>query len=703
MTHRCPAQGGDYVCPMRACRALVFFMIALLSGGAPGALRAQECTDRGPLGLVLSGGGAKGLAHIGVLRVLDSLGVRPDFVVGTSMGSIVGAMYASGYTASQIATLADSLGLAELFTNADQRTPRALGDRRPLVVWEQGTGGFRVAQSIAREAGVNAALNRALLRGNLFARGSFDSLPIPFRAVATDLRTRAAVVLESGDLARAVRASMAIPLVFDPVRIEGRQLVDGGLAANVPIGVARAQGAARLIVSDVSWRPPDSVQGENPLVVADLLVSYLFTQPLDSLGAGDLLIRPAVDSYQPLDFGELHQREIRHAGYEAARAALEGRTLCGAPPQEPRQSPLYHVTEIGLSGGRPGDETMIRRQLRLREGDDLEVGALRDYLTRLAQLDEFREVWLRPTGPADALRLDVLVRTSAPRVGVAGVAYDNDLGGQMWVGGVDRGATIPRVETSGTLVLGELRQELALNFRTAGVGRLLQRPLLGGMIAREEVRVFNKKGGSLPSTKVRELSGIVGAERRFGREWLVEVGGMVHTWHAEGGAPEGTAWGGVLQVSSGPRYRPSGIWAQGMLLDRYRRVEVEARRVFPLDGLRFTPTVRYGWGRDLPVQRTFPLGGVDGFPGLNVGERRGDREVSVELLFERPLFGPLSARVTAVSGQVATGGPAVPRGRWQTGGRVGVGAATPIGQIRVEYGITRDSRNGMFVRLGEWF
>ncbi|MBK7786825.1 MAG: patatin-like phospholipase family protein [Gemmatimonadetes bacterium] len=121
--------------------------------------------------------------------MLDSLGVRPDFVVGTSMGSIVGAMYASGYSAAQIASLADSLGLAELFTNADQRTPRALGDRRPLVVWEQGTGGFRVAQSIARETGVNAALNRALLRGNLFARGSFDSLPIPFRAVATDLRT----------------------------------------------------------------------------------------------------------------------------------------------------------------------------------------------------------------------------------------------------------------------------------------------------------------------------------------------------------------------------------------------------------------------------------------------------------------------------------------------------------------------------------
>ncbi len=149
---------------------------------------------------------------------------------------------------------------------------------------------------------MNAALNRALLRGNLLARGDFDSLPIPFRAVATELRTRAPVVLSHGDLARAVRASMSIPLVFDPVRIEGAQLVDGGLAANLPIAVARAEGATRLIVSDVSWRPPDSVQGENPLAVADLLIAYLFSQPLDSLGARDYLIRPAVDSFETLDF-----------------------------------------------------------------------------------------------------------------------------------------------------------------------------------------------------------------------------------------------------------------------------------------------------------------------------------------------------------------------------------------------------------------
>ena len=251
------------------------FLLVLAFGSWTRSLAAQACDSPRPLALVLSGGGAKGLAHIGVLRVLDSLGIRPDLIVGTSMGSIVGAMFASGYSPNQIEEQARSLGLAQLFSRDGLRTPRSLGERRPLVVWQPGAGGFRTADASARQQAVGAALNRVLLSGNLAARGDFDSLPIPFRAIATDLRNREQVVLSGGDLARAVRASMAVPLVFDPERIDGRELIDGGIAANVPVAAARRAGAARVIVSDVGWRPPDSVRADNPLVVADLLVSYL--------------------------------------------------------------------------------------------------------------------------------------------------------------------------------------------------------------------------------------------------------------------------------------------------------------------------------------------------------------------------------------------------------------------------------------------
>src|SRR5215210_7035575 len=191
-------------------------------------VHAQACRPA-PTALVLSGGGAKGLAHIGVLRVLDSLGIRPDLVVGTSMGAMVGGMYASGYTAREIDSLARALPIGGLFRTYQPRAPRSLGLLQPLIVLEQGTGRFILQTASIREPEVNALVNAAMLRGNLLARGDFDALPIPFRAVATDLADRVPVVLGSGDLAQAVRASVAIPLIFAPESLEGRLLSDGGL------------------------------------------------------------------------------------------------------------------------------------------------------------------------------------------------------------------------------------------------------------------------------------------------------------------------------------------------------------------------------------------------------------------------------------------------------------------------------------------
>ncbi|MFL5490671.1 MAG: patatin-like phospholipase family protein [Gemmatimonadales bacterium] len=205
--------------------ALIFLCaLCVLAGPA----HAQSCPSL-PTALVLSGGGAKGLAHIGVLRILDSLGIRPDLVVGSSMGAIIGGMYASGYTGREIDSLARSLPISDLFRTYQPRGPRSWGPVQPLLLWEQGDRGFNLQSASVAENEVNALVNGAMLRGNLLARGNFDSLPIPFRAVATDLRNRSVVVLSSGDLARAVRASFAIPLIFTPESLDGRILTDGGV------------------------------------------------------------------------------------------------------------------------------------------------------------------------------------------------------------------------------------------------------------------------------------------------------------------------------------------------------------------------------------------------------------------------------------------------------------------------------------------
>jgi NTE family protein len=692
---------------MRATRALLLtsirFFILLFTVAVPATSLPAQSSCEGPLALVLSGGGAKGLAHLGVLAVLDSLGIRPDLVVGASMGSIVGAMYSSGYSPSQIAEQATDLRLADLFSRR-LHTPQSLGQRRPLVVWEPGAGGVRTGESGAREAGVNAALDRVLLRGNLQARGNFDSLDIPFRAVATDIRTRAVVVLAGGDLAQAVRASMAIPLVFDPERIEGRDLVDGGLAANVPVATARRAGATRVIVSDVSWRPPDSVRATNPLAVADLLVAYLFTQPMDSLGPDDRLIRPAIDSFAALDFTPEHIAAIIDRGYQAARSAFAAHPpacVDSGRTRSPSGRGELRLSKVLVEGVGPGEQLLIKRQLGLTPGA-LDPSLLRERFRVVGENADYRAIWLRPTGPPDSLTLTLLARPAPVRLAAAGLAYDNDLGGQMWVGGVDRGTVLPGLESSIILSLAELRQEVAIGFRREVLGPFIRRPFLSGYIARESVRRFTPGGDLIQPKRTREARGQLGLERRFGLEWRLSAGGLAHAWDAPG-STRTNGLGGFLTLSSGPRYRPSGFWGEVDLTQAYSRVEAEARKALPIAGFRLTPALRFGYGRHLPLMSTFMLGGNDGFPGVNIGEFRGDRELYASVTVAHTLLGPVEARFTAASGQTAYGGPTLPEGRWQAGGRVGLAAETPIGPIRVEYGVARGERNGFFVRLGDWF
>ena len=197
---------------------------------------------------------------------------------------------------------------SDLFRTYEPQAPRSLGILRPLVVWEQGKRRFNLKSASVLEAEVNALVNAAMLKGNLIARGNFDSLLVPFRAVATDLSHREIVVLSSGDLAQAVRASAAIPLVFAPEWVDGRFLIDGGLSANIPVRIAREEGAQAVIVSDATEHPADSIDVDDPLIIADRLVGFLFDQPVDSLRDGR---SPDSSGHRGVQEPQLRQAERR--------------------------------------------------------------------------------------------------------------------------------------------------------------------------------------------------------------------------------------------------------------------------------------------------------------------------------------------------------------------------------------------------------
>jgi len=221
---------------------------------APAAVdSATQVPDRPRTCLVLGGGGARGAAHIGVLKVLERERVPIDCIVGTSMGAVVGGLYASGYTADEIKAVLDRIDWAEVLRDKPPRDERSMrrkeDDLRLLGGVEVGLSNGKIAfpQGLIQGQKLEMLLRRLLLP--TWQVRDFDHLPIPFRAIATDIVSGEKVVFAQGDLALAIRASMSVPGVFAPVRYEDHLLVDGGVVDNVPIDEARRLGAQRLIVA----------------------------------------------------------------------------------------------------------------------------------------------------------------------------------------------------------------------------------------------------------------------------------------------------------------------------------------------------------------------------------------------------------------------------------------------------------------------
>ena len=216
------------------------------------------------------------------------------------------------------------------------------------------------------ESEVNALLNAGFLRGNLIARGNFDSLPIPFRAVATDLLSGNPYVFATGDLAQAVRASAAIPLLFEPENVEGRYLGDGGLSANVPIAVARREGAGRMIVSYTTERMPDSLNLQSTLVLIDHLIGNLFRQPSDSLGVRGCPDPPGRRGISKSQFLDLGRHGADCPGLPGCRGRAWKRTMPSpsGPPRPVRHGLFWK--SFTVDGATPGT---VRASPRLLAAD----------------------------------------------------------------------------------------------------------------------------------------------------------------------------------------------------------------------------------------------------------------------------------------------------------------------------------------------
>ncbi len=305
------------------------------AGASAGEVRAASAAAppgaalvRPRICLVLSGGGARGMAHIGVLKVLEELKIPIDCIAGTSMGAVVGGLYASGMTAAQIDATMRSVDWQEAFRDAPPRRDLAFrrkqDDRNFLVRLWLGLkhGKILLPKGFIQGQKLQETLRQLTLP---FSNSTdFDLLPTPFRAVATDLVTGQAVLLDKGDLSIAMRASISAPGLFAPVETQGLLLVDGGLAENLPIDVARQMHADILIVSDVSFPLQPRAALDSALSISNQMLAILVRKDADrqraTLGAADVLIEPNLGTTSSADFTAA--LATIGAGENAARGVL---------------------------------------------------------------------------------------------------------------------------------------------------------------------------------------------------------------------------------------------------------------------------------------------------------------------------------------------------------------------------------------------
>jgi len=315
---------------MRLIAAFLLLPVVWLHSSTAAPREANKTTPRAKIGLVLAGGGALGMAHVGVLKVLEAHRIPVDVITGTSMGSIVGAAYASGASVSEMEQVLFDTDWDALFNESHKREDVAYRNKYGRAGQFLGDAKIGIkGGGLARFSGVVSGQHVVPLLQKLYQRTpgtiDFNALPIPFCAVAADIETGEAVPLHSGELAYAARASMAVPGFFTPVVIDDRALVDGGIANNLPVDIALEMGAERLIVVDLMADLKKRDELGNMLGIAGQIVSLLLQQnsmlQRQNMRLGDLLLVPDLKGFGATDFKR--GREILARGEAVALEHVE--------------------------------------------------------------------------------------------------------------------------------------------------------------------------------------------------------------------------------------------------------------------------------------------------------------------------------------------------------------------------------------------
>lgn len=687
-----PRSGTRLTCALLCVLPLVAF----------GPARAQEA-------LVLSGGGSRGLAHAGVFLGLEELGYDPDMVVGTSMGAVLGALYAAGYDPEEIRERIAAVGWSDMFlpTPAVRGPGRAL--HYPVLTLDLDLGPLRFSRGLLGQWRINRALARLLFDANARSRGDFDRLARRYRAVAADLETGDAVVLDRGDLARAARASMAVPGFFAPVEWHGHTLVDGGIADNLPSSVARELGARRVIAADVS-RPPPEIHSRAPLAVVGRALDLMQENAQRDTIPPDALVLPLLDpSFSGATFPD-DPEPLIEIGLEATRRDLEAAPPAAGRGERPLPTAPDSFGRLEVDAPNAALGALARRAFAGVVDGPYEPDAVLRALDRLYTTGLFEAIWPsvvdEPAHSAPTLR--VLLQSPARLSLAGGAGYGSDRGGRGWLA-LDRHTQLAGQPTTFTAAASTngLERWGALSARLYMISRPALAWSLGAHVQERSVRTFLDDVRETKETL--RLGGWLSLDfPHLLQDRVLTMALRAESIDVEDG-PTGYAVGPMVQLAAvNPEVVVVGVPFVAEAEHRvgslsYSRVALSGAHSIRLGPAHAAGLLDLRIVADRAPEDVWPALGDDHLvPGLRWGELRGRTRAVAGV------DGAYPVRSGFVTLQLRTGTTSSRAGRWHTahwttGVRIGAFWPSPIGPIDAGWGLATRGDGRFDLSLGRRF